>query len=175
MKFLGAVVSVLLIVAILASLYLSFGVKSPVDVAQKLVEATNELDIKTVVSCLDPKFEKAYYATSNILGKLIGFSVTDIADLLPILRTFSTSQSKSQSAYTLAIISVEITGQRLQEIEKRLGYRFKGIDNLLGEKATVKAILSESGSNQKLPTTFTFQNFGYSDWRVVEQSSTASK
>ena len=111
-----------------SSLWLVLGVilfagcqKSPRDTVDRFVDSYNRKDINSLMSCLDPTWEKAYCATSNILSGVIGVKIEDVVDLLPALSqivkatgdmTDVTLHARELSATVdgnLATVAVELT------------------------------------------------------------------
>lgn len=66
--------------------YTTYLIPKPSDTVEKFVQAFNDKDLNKLISCFDPKIEKAYNATSNILSNfLFGINLRDLADLFPVL------------------------------------------------------------------------------------------
>lgn len=96
-------------------LYNMFFVTKPHDVVYKFFNALNEKDFNTAITCLDPKYEKMYNATSNILQSFIGISLKDVADLFPALFEFAQYESGDTSDVRFEvkdIVSEEISGDK---------------------------------------------------------------
>lgn len=114
----GKVTAVALTAAIVAAgiiLYNMFFVTKPLDVVYKFFNALNEKDINTAMTCVDPKYEKMYNATSNILESFIGVSIRDVADLFPALLEFAKYESGDTSDIRFEIkrvVSEDIAGDR---------------------------------------------------------------
>lgn len=109
------ILTVSIVAAIVAAgiiLYNMFFVVKPIDIVEKFIKAVNEKDINMAISCFDPKYEKAYNATSNILESFIGVNMKDVADLFPMLFDFAKSEDPSvQDLYikVVRVISEETT------------------------------------------------------------------
>ncbi|MFA6001073.1 MAG: hypothetical protein WC828_03055 [Thermoleophilia bacterium] len=146
-----------LVVALVASVSIYHFVLAepkPVDTVNKFVNAVNEKDINTAVSCLDPKYEKAYNATSGIIGGLTGVELTDIADLFPALISISGTKADLQ----MKIVNVESETVQGEYTMLKTQVEARGTD----ENGRVT---SEQG-----PVTFKMKKFN-DGWRIVDMIS----
>jgi hypothetical protein len=66
-----------------------FFAAQPQDTVNKFIKAMNNYDIKKVVTCLDPKQEKLFHVTSNIIGGIVGINPKDVFDIFPCLMVFN--------------------------------------------------------------------------------------
>lgn len=69
--------------------------EDPSDNIYEFIECINAKDLNTAVTYIDPKYEKAYNATSNILEKVIGFNIKDFFDIAPVLLDFVKAENGS--------------------------------------------------------------------------------
>ncbi|NPV26075.1 MAG: zinc-ribbon domain-containing protein [Firmicutes bacterium] len=134
-------------------LYNMFFVVKPIDVVEKFIKAINEKDINTAVSCFDPKYEKAYTATSNILGTFIGVSIKDVADLFPML--FDFAKSKDPSVQDLYIKVVRVVSEETTDNTAKVVVALEASDGPKGK-------LLDSGTS-----VFYLSKFN-SGWRIVD-------
>jgi carbon monoxide dehydrogenase subunit G len=110
------IMATVITVAIVAAggiLFNMFFVEKPIDVVDKLINAINEKDINTAMSCMDPAEEKLYKAGSSILSGFIGVNLTDVADLLPGLFKYMQSSGDMKADLKLEVtdvVSQEISG-----------------------------------------------------------------
>lgn len=88
----SSVVAAIVIAGII--LYNMFFVVHPSDTVNRFINAINDSDYNTLVSCLDPKIEKFYNAAGNIVGGLTGVKVQDVMDLFPALASHAGSQGE---------------------------------------------------------------------------------
>lgn len=109
-KITSVIVTALVIAGVI--LYNMFFVVKPVDIVYKFVDANNEQDFKTMASCLEPKYEKALNATSNIFGAIVGVTLYDITDLLPVMGEY-TETGQGQLVIS-KIISEKVSGDRAE-------------------------------------------------------------
>ncbi len=130
-----------------------FFVVKPVDVVEKFIRAVNEKDINTAVTCLDPKYEKAYNSTNNILGAFIGVSIKDVADLLPMF--FDFAKSKDSSVQDLYIKLVRVVSEETTDNTAKIAVALEASDGPKGR-------LLGSGIN-----VFYLSKFN-SGWRIVD-------
>lgn len=116
-KTVGTAVSAKILTAIIVTavigagifLYNMFFMVEPVDIVNKFVQAVNEKDVNTAISCLDPTTEKTYTAASSILSGFIGVEIADVMDLLPGLLEMSGCPVDLQMEIT-EVVSQDIEG-----------------------------------------------------------------
>jgi len=133
-----------------------FFVAKPMDTVEKFVNAVNEKDINTMVECLDPKYEKAYKATSNIFSNFIGgVKITDVVDLFPAIYEIAKTESGDQTDMRMAVKKVIS--------EKREG-----------DRADIKLVI-EVEKTDKAGKITTEQGIGYfylkkynDGWRIID-------
>jgi hypothetical protein len=119
----GAVLAAIVTGGIL--LYNIFFATGPIDVVHKFINAVNEKDINMAMECMDPTYERAYGAASNLAGEFLGVSLTDAADLLPAFMEFSGSPVdmqvregaviEEQASGDSAVIVMELIGEMTDE------------------------------------------------------------
>lgn len=106
------IMMIIIVVAIICAgifLYKVLAGEKPIDTVNKFIQAINEKDINTAMSCMDPKSEKVYKASSKILSGVIGFELTDLAALFPGLLQISGCPVDLQMNIT-EVVSQDITG-----------------------------------------------------------------
>lgn len=150
-KILGVVITAAIVTAGII-LYNMFFVQKPMDTIEKFIQAFNEKDVNTMVSCLNPAYEKTYNATSNLLSGILGFNITDLADLCP-------------GIVELAHASGDATDMQM-EIGEVLSQQTSGNDEIIRVNLLVTETAS-NGSQEKnvIPTTFTMHKYN-EGWRI---------
>lgn|GEM_PF-2667142 len=137
-------------------LYNMFFVTKPLDIVNQFINAVNEKDLNAAVSCFDPKYEKAYKATSGILSNFIGgVEITDIADLFPLLYELAGESSGDKTDLMLNIKGV--TSQEVNEETAVITLQLEAQATNSGGQVT-----TEEG-----PGTFYLKKFNVG-WRIVE-------
>lgn len=128
-------------------LYNMFFVVSPDSVVKKFVNAINGRDYNAAVSYLDPRYEKAYNAISNITGGVFGVGLKDVVDLLLLMPS---SNSKDEIHYeNFKIISEEVSDNGARIYTSQRG-GFYG---------------SDTDETEEL---FILQNFDEAGWRIID-------
>lgn len=100
-------------------LYNMFFVTHPRDIVEKFFNAINEKDMNTVITCLDPQYEKLYNVSDKILGNVLGVGIKDVADLFPFLLEFQKAQNNDNSEIVIEleeIVSETISGNEAEVI-----------------------------------------------------------
>ena len=103
------------IVAVTLIIYNVFFVERPINTVKKFISALNDKDVNTAVTCMDPKYEKLYSATSNILSKFTGgVNIKDIADLFPAICSLSKEEGNTADAHMdiKNVVSTKINGDK---------------------------------------------------------------
>lgn len=90
-------------------LYFLLLAPKPMDIVNKFVGALSNKDIKTAVSCLDPKYEKLYKGLNGILSNVTGMSIDDVVQALPALSQFSGGKTDF-NVYITDIVSQNTDG-----------------------------------------------------------------
>jgi limonene-1,2-epoxide hydrolase len=95
-------------------LYNMFFAAKPIDTVEKFFKAFNEKDFNTAITCMDPKYEKLYKATDNIVSSLaFGIRMSDIMDLVPFAFQFQGEANNDQTDFEFSIkkvLSQDING-----------------------------------------------------------------
>lgn len=94
--------------------YNMFISSQPVNIVKKFVSALNDKDINKIVTCIDPKQEKVYKATSSILKTFIKVDLQDIADLVPAFYDYSKAYGNYADLHIeiLDIVSSSTSGSK---------------------------------------------------------------
>jgi len=170
MKRIGIILGIVVILVTAFSVYLSFFVTTPADITKKLFNSLDNNDCNTAFSCLNPKYEKAYKALSNITGGLLGISLSDAADLLPVFEESGLYQDPYYD-FDVEIVSTEIQGSKINDFTEQVGQKVEGIGNLLGSEALVTINYSDPYTGARGTEVVTLENFDDYGWRVVSSSS----
>lgn len=162
-----------------ANYYFAYMVESPDDVVVKFMEARDSGDTKSLVSCLDPKFQKQFDIGFGLAGGLIN-SLTGVSlpwgDLFDLSSSFSeelgTAPSEKCHASNFEVTS--ITGEKLTAFTEKFGTKIKSIGNFLGSKATVEFdvdnvkgcnLTADSASGKKARYSITVRKYG-DNWLI---------
>lgn len=109
------IVVIIVIIAAGYFLYNTFIVEKPEDVVNKFIQAFNERDLNTAVTCFDPKYERAYNLTNKILNSVVGFNISDFSDALPFMLEYVKAEDENYTDIYLDItdiVSKQINGDK---------------------------------------------------------------
>lgn len=152
-KIIGVVIT-LAIVAAGVILFNMFFLVKPSDTVEKFIQAINEKDVDTAMSCMDPAYEKTYQAGSSLLSGLLGVEISDLAELIPgmVEIMHASGDSTDLKMEVIGIVSEDVSGNDAIVIVKIRG---TSTDSSGHEK-------TEEGNS-----TFKLQKFN-DGWRIVE-------
>ncbi|MBQ8131859.1 MAG: zinc-ribbon domain-containing protein [Bacilli bacterium] len=156
-------IGILAAVLIGLNYYFTVKVASPDQVVRKAVTAMEKNDIKTFVSCTDPKFQNQFNLGLGVVGGIINGATgigLDWNNLLDLQSAFGEyiedddfpKHECNASDYKI----VEIKGDKLPDFMNDLAKKFPAIGNALGTEAIIefevdnseKCNMSKEGSNE---------------------------
>ncbi len=149
--------------------YSNYFFPKPDKVVENLFISLNRLDINTAVSCLDPTIEKAYIATGNITGGLLGINLVDVMGLMPIMPYLSdlSGHELEQINFQVEVKSVEINGQKVGGFFDNLLFMLNHFVNIYGDEAIVYVEVYEPGANMRDDIAFQLEHFNNYGWRIM--------
>jgi len=136
-------------------IYFMFFAPRPVNTVKKFINALNNKDMNTLITCMDPKYEKLYNGAGNIFSKFIGgINVKDVMDMFPAIYDLSKQGGNS------ADIHVEIKSVVSQQIN---GDNAVIVVNIYGKNTDESGIINEG------PGQAAFYLTKFSEgWRIVD-------
>lgn len=167
----GIIASIAVIGLAFANYYFTYLVDTPIDVVQKFTEAANKRDVKAIVSCMDPTFQKQFEATASIAGGILGALEVpiDIGSALDISSAFSDYISADMEKCNFKNFKVvKYEGDKLKAFVDKFGNKIPAIGNALGSKAIVEfetedkefCYNEKAKDGNKLKYTFEVYNYG---------------
>ncbi|MGE5472855.1 MAG: hypothetical protein ACM3UU_01400 [Ignavibacteriales bacterium] len=96
--------------------------ENPLDVIKAFIEAINQNDINTATTYMDPKYEKAYNAASNISGTFFRVSLKDANDLLPVINDMNPEGGRM--VWKIEKVISEKVGKNDAQYEIKFSYMF---------------------------------------------------
>lgn len=163
-------IGLLVVIALVFSIYCTFFVTTPSDVVEKFFNSIDNADLNSAITCVDPKYEKAFNAASTLLNPILGFSGKDAADLMPALFGSDPSfKPNGNSRYNVEIISSKIEGQKMNEFLNKVSKYGPGkeVGNLLGETAFVTAKYNDK-TGDRIERIIKLKKFD-EGWRIIDQ------
>lgn len=58
----------------------------PEETVARFVEGCSDCDAEVVLNCINPKISKGIKTASNLVGKVIGVEIADIANIIPMVK-----------------------------------------------------------------------------------------
>jgi len=124
-------------------------------VAERFINAVDQKDMNTALSCMDPMVEKQYKSVGNITQGLLGVSLSDVANLVPLLFSGMQEITGDQTNYHMRVVQVVS-------------------DEVSGDSATVVLRVEMTNVDQNGATQTTTQNLSAKlrhfdvGWRIVQ-------
>lgn len=165
----NTIITIALIVGILVtafSLYLKYFVNGPEDTINAFFEAYNSSDINGMIECMDPTYQNAYSAVSDIAGSLVseftGFDVDfgQLADLAPYLAEAEGLLPDAE----LISVDISYSGNKLASFLAESPVNIIGIEKVLASDATATITFTVEG--QTYTEDIPLATYGWGDWRI---------
>jgi len=172
LRSIGILIALVLFATLALSVYFTFFVDGPEDIVQSFVEAYNEMDLSSIVKCIEPKYEKMYTAISNITLGFggVGTSLGDILSFSPLLASAKTENGEHNLTISMDNVSVNIKGAKIKKFKDMVKVDIKSVEKLLGDTAEVSAILTLStGAEVEVDkVVFKLKKYSSDGWRIVD-------
>ena len=167
--------------------YFTYMVESPDKVVQKAMAAKEKNDIKTLVSCFDPNFQKqfdiAFKFTGGLLNSLTGVNL-DWSTLFDASSAFSDYlEMPVDKCNPTNYKTVSIAGEKLSAFVDTFGTKIESIGNALGSEAVVEfdvdnkeacRLTDDVGNGSKLRYSIVVKKYG-KQWLIPVNETNAAK
>jgi hypothetical protein len=114
-------------------------------VVRKYIQALNDKDISALLSCVDPKQERMFRGTVQLIEKLTGFPVEKLLDIVPgLTQTFRGNLYEDFSISDVRVLRRTLNGDDA-ELTVALRASFRSGSNIRAEQDVVRFALHEFG------------------------------
>lgn len=182
----ASISAIIAVVLGLVNFYFTYMVETPTDVVQTFTEAVDKQDVKAIVECLDPKFQKqfsvAFGLTGGVLNSMMGTSI-DFDLLLDASSAFSEYISadvdyEKCNAKNFKVVKYE--GEKLSAFVSQFGNKIPAIGNVLGSSALVEFEMDDNGAcydeklspkrrGNKIIYTIKVVKYGKEGWKIPSE------
>lgn len=148
------------------SLYLKYFVSGPEDTVNAFFDAYNSSDINGMIECMDPTYQNAYSAMSDMAGSLVsgltGFDV-DFGQLASLTPYLAEAEGLLPDAELISV-KISYSGNKLAAFLAESPVNIIGIEKVLASDATATVTFTLEGQTytEDLP----LASYGWGDWRI---------